>query len=390
MNRRTKAIISKLLNNGKRSRTILACVIMSLGYSMLLVSLLVLCDVAAMNNGPKNLTSSVYLPVSWQITDKSDDVKQVDLLTAVRAAPEVQDCATVEHAGFAVYAELGGGMRLGTELPLASIPERMLDNVPENWHWEPGQTRVPLILPTDFLDIYNYMFAGGQGLPQLSKRAIQNIGIRIAVGSEQRQQYTAYIAGFSDRYSVVLAPEEFVRYGNAQWSHEAQASQQVIAKVKKENVPKLLGRLTEQGLYAGATNDVAAGVYRTLQIVASITTAVAVLLLVSGVLLILTLTERNLATNRTHLIRLWEMGYSKRTISNVVSQPLALASSTALLVASGISICLQVVLVKRIDSDELVWYGNPYFVGAVCLLAMLNVLLIRQSVQRYVNSIVQE
>jgi hypothetical protein len=92
-----------------------------------------------------------------------------------------------------------------------SVPNRFLDQVPPNWYWKEGQAFVPIIISSDFLNLYNFGFALSRGLPQVSKETIGIIPLELEIsGKNGTRHFEAQIVGFSDRIASVLVPQSFM------------------------------------------------------------------------------------------------------------------------------------------------------------------------------------
>jgi hypothetical protein len=118
-------------------------------------------------------------------------------------------------------ADFGGGQVVRTELFFESVPDKFMDTRPSGWNWAPEDESVPIVIPTDYLALYNFGFAPGQGLPQISPDVakLSNFNILIS-GPKGQQVFAARIAGFSDRINTVLAPQNFLDYCNSHFVGE--------------------------------------------------------------------------------------------------------------------------------------------------------------------------
>ena len=56
-----------------------------------------------------------------------------------------------------------------TDLFFESIPDKYIDVKSDQWQWTPSRSFVPIIIPENYLSLYNFGFAQSQGLPVLSK-----------------------------------------------------------------------------------------------------------------------------------------------------------------------------------------------------------------------------
>ena len=94
-----------------------------------------------------------------------------------------------------------------TDLFFEAIPDEYLDVKNPEWHWVAGQKTIPVILPQDYLNLYNFGFAPSQGLPQISPKTISLVNFKIEIsGRGKSDQYKGRIIGFSNRINSILVP----------------------------------------------------------------------------------------------------------------------------------------------------------------------------------------
>lgn len=137
----------------------------------------------------------------------------------LKAQPWVRRIGEFSSSDFRVYASVShGGRGMETAMFFESVPDSFLDLPPAEWRFEQGQSVVPVMIPKDYLALYNFGFAGSAGLPQLSEQLISGIPLKLYMRSEdgtRTLQMEGRIAGFSNRLNTVLVPDGFMRYANS-------------------------------------------------------------------------------------------------------------------------------------------------------------------------------
>ena len=137
----------------------------------------------------------------------------------LKAQPWVRRVGEFSSSDFRVYASVSqGGRGMETALFFESVPDSFVDLPPADWRFEPGQEVVPVMIPKDYLALYNFGFAGSAGLPQLSEQLISGIPLKLYMRSEdgtRSMQMEGRIAGFSNRLNTVLVPDAFMQYANS-------------------------------------------------------------------------------------------------------------------------------------------------------------------------------
>lgn len=150
---------------------------------------------------------------------------------------------------FRVKLSAGNMLPFSTDMFLESLDNSFIDTIPPQFQWQPGQQEIPLILSSDFLEIYN-VFAPGQGLPQVSKETAMGIPVQITCYGKafEENQFSGRIVAFSDRVNSVLVPKNFLLWANEKFGSipTLQASR-LFLKLKDANDPQLIQYLDAKG-----------------------------------------------------------------------------------------------------------------------------------------------
>ena len=110
-----------------------------------------------------------------------------------------------------------------TDLFFESVPDNMLDSYTPQWKWNEQSGMIPVIIPRDYLNLYNFGFAGSQGLPQISEAIVQQVSFRVLVSGNGKQQFfDGHIAGFSDYLNTILVPDAFMQWANSRFGEGAE------------------------------------------------------------------------------------------------------------------------------------------------------------------------
>ena len=141
---------------------------------------------------------------------------------------ELEQQPFVKHVGpfvaaqFDVSASVGSpelGIGMTTDLFLESIPDNYIDADLSQWHYEEGSDSLPIILPRNYLNIYNFGFAATRGLPVLSEALIGMVHLDFDLrGTHGQCRMKGKVVDFSDRINTILVPQEFLEAYNARLS----------------------------------------------------------------------------------------------------------------------------------------------------------------------------
>lgn len=319
-----------LLQTQNRSRLWAALVALCLGTTLLLLSVMIWWNFRELLYGKNQEDSigSTFLVIGKRVTDQNMGIPgatifQPQEIEAIKRAPQVQDVGVISSNRFPIYAMMGGKLPLSTDLPLESVPDQFIDKLPKDWTWEPGNRDLPIIVSSQFLDIYNYVFAPSQGLPQLSQSSVKSIALNLKVGTaEHNETFLAHVAGFSDRIGSVLAPQSFIDYGNKMYGKQegAQSYSQLIVKAKDPSDTKFTSFL-EQHDYATNTQNLRWSKVRAIvEVVSAATGVLALLLMGIGTLVFVLFIELTVARARHSLTLLLQIGYSPKYISGFMAK----------------------------------------------------------------------
>ena len=124
----------------------------------------------------------------------------------------------------------------------------------QQWIWKQGSTNIPMIIPNQFLDLYNFGFAPSQNLIQLTQSMVMALPVVINIHHNgQVVPFTGRVVGFSDRISSVLVPQNFLDWANRQFgSQQAGETSRVVIKTKDPGNPALVQYLKENSLVTDA------------------------------------------------------------------------------------------------------------------------------------------
>lgn len=173
-------------------------------------------------------------------------------IDSLRKAKFVDDLAPFLRSTFGVEASRKASSnmpRMRTEMFFEAVPDRFLDKIPENWDWEPGKKHIPVIIPKEYLNLYNFGFAKAQGLPNVSEGVIGRFNFEMELYNRHRlERFTGSIAGFTNRIQSLLVPFEFLKTANKRFAPDkAQKPDRLILKLEPNMEKDMYAYLSEHG-----------------------------------------------------------------------------------------------------------------------------------------------
>lgn len=253
----------------------------------------------------------------------------------------------------AVIAQPGQG-GLETQMFFESMPEEFLDVESSAWHFDPIQPQeVPVIIPKDYLALYNFGFASSQGLPRVSEGMVGLIPIQFYLtGSEgQSLSVTGHIVGFSSRINTIIVPESFMEWSSRQLGTYSSANEvsRIILEVSQPGDAKV-----EQ--YLNAHNYEVAGDKMNRNKANYLLTISLVIVLAVGLLIstlsffILTLSIHLLLQKNTEKLRiLLLLGYSPFEVALPYERLVSLVNLAVYVLATGVLFWVRCLYLPRLD-----------------------------------------
>lgn len=143
----------------------------------------------------------------------------------------------VNKAKFKCVAGFFENKKFSSEIILEAIPNSMMDGPAFRLYWEEGQKKVPIMISSDFLQLYNFVYAPVVGLPPVSIENLSLIPVEITlISGSKRKQFAAEVVGLSDRFSGIFVPETFLNWANSNFSGSKDSRKDKAVVLVKANL----------------------------------------------------------------------------------------------------------------------------------------------------------
>lgn len=147
-----------------------------------------------------------------------DNTFSADEIEQLERQPWARSVGAFTPSLFKVSASMGiqqAGIGLSTEMFFESVPDRYVDARLDRWHTDTDSRTLPIIIPRNYLNLYNFGFAQSRNLPKLSEGLTGLIQMDITLsGNGRSEHYKGIIAGFSNRLNTILIPQSFMEQAN--------------------------------------------------------------------------------------------------------------------------------------------------------------------------------
>lgn len=226
-----------------------------IGMAVILAGVQIYNDFSPMLSGEKSLIGNDYMIISRPVERVGANAQKFTAEDIEELSEEawVEDLGLFSASQFRVDGSIVfNGRRLSTMMFFEAVPDNFVDVDTEDWHFSPGDDVIPIVLPRNYLNLYNFGFSQTQDLPKITEDMIKRIelGLRIT-GNGYSDDYKGYVVGFSDRLNTILVPMSFMDWANGYYSNEpSNEATRLILEVQNPSDPEVVSFMQEHGYVA--------------------------------------------------------------------------------------------------------------------------------------------
>lgn len=286
---------------------------------------------------------------------------------------------------------MSGAVNMTTDMFFESIPDTYIDVKSEDWVYDAHSSFVPIIVPKNYLNLYNFGFAQSKQMPQLSEGLVGmvTINIRIRGNFGKSLHLKGKIVGFSNRINTILVPETFMNEMNKEFGDKKEVQpSRLIVEVKNPSDPAVLSYMNNNG-YEVEGNDLESGkASYFLKVLVSIVVGVGLLISLLSFFILMLSIYLLLQKNTQKLENLLMIGYGERAIAKPY-QILTVCLNAGVWVVSVIALFFIRKLYIQSLTDFFPHYEQGTFWQAVIagflffvIISLINCIIIRRKVSR--------
>lgn len=350
--------IKKVLQgDGNRLTIVFGYVGLLVGMLLLLLCLQLFFDIQKALNINSGSNGFDYISLSKSITNEnmgSANNFSASDIDQLKQLPEVEDISALQTNEYYVHVSAGSTIPFSTDLFLESVNESFLDTLPLDFKWQEGQTTVPVIFSSDFLEMYN-VFAPAQGLPQISPQTLKAVNLNLeCAGPRGRAVFKANVVALSDRVQSILVPLNFMNWSNQHFAGvTSPAPSRVYLKVRDANDPRLISWLQNHGYHLNEERFKYGKLKGVLQNVVAGLTVLGILVLLLAMILFSFVIKLNISKSRDNLVLLYTLGYNKKWLSDSLAKTWLPVYLTILILALVSVQLLHIAFVNLIGNIKL-------------------------------------
>lgn len=263
-----------------------------------------------------------------------------------------------------------------TDLFFESVPDTFIDVQSSAWQWTEGSTNIPLIIPNQFLDLYNFGFAPSQNLMQLTQQMVMALPVVINIQYHgQVVPFTGRVVGFSDRISSVLVPQIFLEWANNRFGTQVPTEpSRVVIKTKDAGNPQLVSYLKEEGLVTDADKTRFSKYRQIVNTIVSASWVTGAIMLLFALLVFSLFIQLTIASTKNEINLLVTLGASPRQLQRFLMKqflPLNIAITMACLLAVALLQWLLQGFLQKQSMQISAWLSWYTMVAALLILLLL-------------------
>lgn len=248
-------ILKKIIRNSSgRTKYTVALVGMSIAVFLLLTAVQIQVDYDQLLHSKSSRDSMAnFLVINKVLTDANlgNTTLEDSIIKDISKQPFTEAVGILTPSKFKASIQSSSNhFPFYTDIAFESVPAAFIDVSDAIWTWNEQAEFVPIIIPTLFLDMYNFQFSLSQNLPQLTPAIVKMIVLKVNVyGPNGTTSFNGKIVGFSDRISAMLVPTEFMQWGNKRFASDISVkSSRIIIRTKDPGNPLLTAYLNKHQL----------------------------------------------------------------------------------------------------------------------------------------------
>jgi len=379
-------LMGKILHSRKgQMRAWMGTLGLGIAALLLLVAVQMQADFSELLQGKQNKdTNTQYLVINRQLNNNNLNAGGLreEELEALKKLPEVSAVGIIQPGYFkASLSSTSDRFPFYTDVSFETVSSDFLDEIPEHWSWQEKDEYVPIIVPSLYLDLYNFQFALAQQLPQLTPEVVKMIFFNIRIqGPNGEVVLKGKVAGFSDRIQSMLVPQEFMQWCNARFAQgEKRNPSRILIKTKDATSPVLNQFLEKNQLQADKEKTRFSKYREIVNWIAGISGLSGLLMLIFAALVLSLFIQLNIVSKQDEIRLLIQLGASPQQMIGFLMKKFFPPNAIVVMIAQGLVAILQYLLFGWLQKKAI---GVSAWISPLTLLAALLLILLMGVVNR--------
>lgn len=322
--------------------------------------------------------------------NKRENVLSTEEIEKLKKQPFIEKVGLLTASRFKVSAQSPSErFPFYTDMFFESVPDEFIDVKSDDWKWEPGSTTIPLIIPNQFLDLYNFGFAPSQNLMQLTQSMVMALPIVLNVSyNGQPIRFTGKVVGFSDRISSVLVPENFLEMANKQFGTQGDVRpSRVVIRTTDPGNPELVKYLKDNELVTDADKTRFSQYRKIVNTVVNASWLTGAVMLLFALLVFSLFIQLTIASTKSEINLLVTIGASPKQLQRFLMKQFLPSNIIITLLCLVIVIVLQFGLQVFLQKQNMYvseWI-SPFTIGAAVAILVVLWLVNYTTIRKYIR-----
>jgi hypothetical protein len=375
-------LLKKLIRNSAgQAKFLLALVGLSTALILILSAIQLQSNYYELLNGKKNQDSIAnFLVVNKSLTDQNVGSSSLSesQLNDLKKQPFTESIGTLTASRFKASIQSNSQLfPFYTDIAFESVPEEFIDVNTKDWHWDEHSSFLPIIVPNQFLDFYNFQYSFSQNLPQLTPQVVKMVSFKVTLqGSGQSFSVNGKVVGFSNRISSMLVPQPFMDWANSKFANTLvkQQPSRVIIKTKDAGSPALTNYLKQEGLITDSDKTRFSRYRQVVEFVVNISSITGLLMFTFALLIFSLFIQLTIASCKEEIELLILIGNSPKNIGRFLMKRFFPPNIYIVLLGLLIIAIAQFFLAGYLTEKQIIL--SPFLSGYTILAAILLLIVI--------------
>jgi len=400
----TKFITYKLLNAGQIIRKLLRrnvslpqiigfAIANAVGLTIVMAAVQFYRDVQPVFADSESFISKDYLIITRQVSGAGamlgekgefDDAA----IAEIEAQPWCRKVGRFTSSRFAVNAAVGvgGGHGMSSQFFFESIPDEFMDTGADQWQFDPAHPEVPVIIPRDYLSLYNFGFATTQGMPQISESQAGKMPLTFTLSGNGRQMtLSGKLVGFSSRLNTVMVPQAFMQWANEQFAGGEKAlPMRLIIEVNRPGDIAIEQFMNDHAYQVAGDKLASSKANRFLTVIIGIVIGIGVIISLLAFFVMMLSIYLLLQKNTRRLQDLLLLGYSPSAVAKPYVAMVLLVGVAVLVVATLLMLLLRSLWLPMLEGFGVtpapVWTAILVGIVIMALITIGNIAAIKRKI----------
>lgn len=259
----------------------------------------------------------------------------------LEAQPFVKNVGNFTPAIFKINGRIDM-LGISTFLFFESVPDSYVDIDLENWKFSEESKLIPIVIPRNYLNLYNFGFAQSQGMPKLTEELLTRFSMTVEIlGNGEYEEFTGQIIGFSNRLNTILVPESFTQWANKKFGgSEIVAPSRLIIEVDNPADKAIPAYLKASNLQVEDNKDDTGKITYFMTLIVSIVVVIGLLISALSLYILVLSIFLLLTKNSKEIEDVLLLGYSVKRVA-LPYQLLSIVISFAVLVVALLCVWLM-------------------------------------------------